>query len=255
MKRGCALKASPFFLPVAVLVRRELVRFGREKSRVLGFVGSPLVFWLVIGSGFGDLGFFFPGALTLTVMMSAVFSSMSLIEDRREGFLLSMLVSPAPRSALVFGKVLGSATLAWLQGLIFLAFLPLTPFRPGFSRALWLAAALYLISFTFTALGFLLAWKMDSAQGFHAVANLILFPLWMVSGALFSPATAHGWVRGVMKLNPLTYSQALLTWLLNPTAGNLPSWPVSLGVTFACGLGLSVAATFAALEKRPSLPR
>jgi len=255
MKRGCGLGANAFFLPAAVLVRRELVRFWREKSRVLGFVGSPLVFWLILGSGFGDLGFFFPGALTLTVMMSAVFSSMSLIEDRREGFLLSMLVSPAPRSALVCGKVLGSATLAWLQGLVFLAFLPLTPLRPGFSRILSLAAALYLISFTFTALGFLLAWKMDSTQGFHAVANLILFPLWMVSGAVFSPATAHGWIRGVMKLNPMTYSQALLTSLLNPAAGDQPSWPVSLGVTAACSLALSAAAIFVALEKRPSLPR
>ncbi|HVX65511.1 MAG TPA: ABC transporter permease, partial [Bryobacteraceae bacterium] len=101
-----------FWLPVAALWRREMLRFGREKGRVLGFVGSPLVFWLLIGSGFGDLAFFFPGALVLTVMFSAVFSTMSLIEDRREGFLRSMLVSPAPRGSMVLGKVLGASTLA-----------------------------------------------------------------------------------------------------------------------------------------------
>ena len=124
------MDSSPFVLPVLTLWRRELIRFWREKARVLGFVGSPLIFWLVIGAGFGDLAFFFPGALTLTVMFSAVFSTMSLIEDRREGFLLSILVSPTPRSAIVLGKVLGSATLAWLQGLMFLLFLPLAGLWP-----------------------------------------------------------------------------------------------------------------------------
>ncbi|MCX6623285.1 MAG: ABC transporter permease, partial [Acidobacteria bacterium] len=121
---------------------------------MLGFVGSPLIFWLVIGAGFGDLAFYFPGALTLTVMFSAVFSTMSLIEDRREGFLLSILVSPAPRSAMVLGKVLGSSTLAWLQGLMFLLFLPLTGLWPGAMGLLELVAALFLVSLTFTALGF-----------------------------------------------------------------------------------------------------
>src|SRR6202142_15325 len=107
------------------LWQRELVRFWRQKSRVLGVVASPLVFWLLIGYGSGDLARFFAGALVLTVLFSAIFSTISIIEDRREGFLLSMLVSPAPRTSLVFGKILGSATLAWIQGLIFLAFAPL----------------------------------------------------------------------------------------------------------------------------------
>lgn len=249
------MAGSGFFLPAFVLVRREFIRFWREKSRVLGFVGSPLVFWLVIGSGFGDLSFFFPGALTLTVMMSAVFSSMSLIEDRREGFLLSMLVSPAPRCALVYGKVLGSATLAWLQGLIILAFLPLTGFRPGLAELAGLAGAIYLIAFTFTALGFLLAWKTDSTQGFHAVANLILFPLWMVSGALFSSSTAHGWIRWVMTLNPMTYAHSLLKSLLDPATREGPPLPLSLAVTALCGLALWIAATLAATGTRESAPK
>ncbi|RPI11880.1 MAG: multidrug ABC transporter permease, partial [Acidobacteriales bacterium] len=193
-----------FWLPVATLWWRELLRFWREKARVAGFVGSPLVFWLVMGSGFGDLAFFFPGALTLTVMFSAVFSTMSLIEDRREGFLLSMLVSPAPRSSMVLGKTLGSATLAWIQGLIFMAFGPLTGVWLSPSTLLQAIGVLFLISFTFTLLGFLIAWQMESSQGFHAVMNLVLFPLWMVSGALFTPEKAHGWIRAIMAVNPLT---------------------------------------------------
>ncbi len=120
---------SSFFLPAATLWQRELVRFWRQKSRVLGVVASPLVFWLLIGYGSNDLARFYAGALVLTVMFSAIFSTISIIEDRREGFLLSMLVSPAPRTSMVLGKILGAATLAWIQGLIFLCFAPLAGVR------------------------------------------------------------------------------------------------------------------------------
>src|ERR1700690_1478386 len=128
------------------LWQRELVRFWRQKSRVLGVVASPLVFWLLIGSGSGDLGRFFAGALVLTVLFSAIFSTISIIEDRREGFLLSMLVSPASRTSLVLGKILGSATLAWIQGIIFLAFAPLAGVRVGLLELIPIAASIFLIS-------------------------------------------------------------------------------------------------------------
>ena len=95
---------SSFILPAATLWQRELVRFWRQKSRVMGVVASPLVFWLFIGYGSNDLAKFYSGALVLTVMFSAIFSTISIIEDRREGFLLSMLVSPAPRTSMVLGK-------------------------------------------------------------------------------------------------------------------------------------------------------
>ena len=116
---------SSFFLPAATLWQRELIRFWRQKSRLIGVIASPLVIWLLIGYGSNTLGRFFSGALVLTVMFSAIFSTISIIEDRREGFLLSMLVSPAPRTSMVLGKILGAATLAWIQGVIFLAFAPL----------------------------------------------------------------------------------------------------------------------------------
>jgi ABC-2 type transport system permease protein len=228
-------------LPIATLWSRELTRFWREKSRVFGFVGSPLVFWLLIGSGFGDLRFFFPGMLVLTVMFSAVFSTMSLIEDRREGFLLSMLVSPAPRTAMVLGKVLGSATLAWLQGLVFLALGSVLGGRLALLQALDVAAFLFLISFTFTSLGFLFAWKMDSTQGFHAVINLLLFPMWMVSGALFPMATAHGWMQWLMRINPLTYSLAGLRQLLESGVDPMtPAFGTSLLITTVTAIVLLI---------------
>jgi ABC-2 type transport system permease protein len=239
-----------FRLSIFTLWQRELIRFWREKSRVLGFVGSPLIFWLVIGSGFGDLSFFFPGALTLTVMFSAVFSTMSLIEDRREGFLLSMLVSPAPRSSIALGKILGSSTLAWIQGLIFFAFAPLTSLSLAPEAIVTAAGILFLIAFTFTSLGFLIAWQMDSTSGFHAIMNLLLVPLWMVSGALFPMDTAHGWMRWLMTVNPLTYSLAALRTVLDPArAIGLPDLSVSILATTICGAVLLAASTAAARRR------
>ena len=187
---------SSFFLPAATLWQRELVRFWRQKSRVLGVVASPLVFWLLIGYGSNDLARFYAGALVLTVMFSAIFSTISIIEDRREGFLLSMLVSPAPRTSMVLGKILGAATLAWIQGLIFLAFAPLAGVQIPLLDFLPVAAAIFLISFTLTGLGFVIAWRMDSTAGFHAIMNLLLVPMWMVSGSLFPMSTAHGLGEG-----------------------------------------------------------
>ncbi len=239
---------SSFFLPAATLWQRELVRFWRQKSRVLGVVASPLVFWLLIGYGSNDLARFYSGALVLTVMFSAIFSTISIIEDRREGFLLSMLVSPAPRTAMVLGKILGAATLAWLQGLIFLAFAPLAGVSIGLWELVPVVASIFLISFTLTGLGFVIAWRMNSTSGFHAIMNLLLVPMWMVSGSLFPMATAHGWVRGVMWVNPLTYSISLLNHTLRlPNAS--PGEMESVVVTAVFGLVLLIASGMLAAQK------
>ncbi len=237
-----------FWLPVWTLWHRDLVRFWREKARVVGYVGSPLLFWLLIGSGFGDLGFFFPGALVLTVMFSAVFSTMSLIEDRREGFLLSMLVSPAPRSSMVLGKILGSSTLAWIQGLVFLSFVPATGHTPGVAALLESAGLILLIAFLFTVAGFVIAWQMESTQGFHAVMNLVLLPLWLVSGSLFPMAKAHGWVQWLMRANPVTYSVSALRAPLEGHAG-VPAPAVSVIVTACVAASLFAAATASASRR------
>src|SRR5579863_4733765 len=231
---------TSFFLPAATLWQRELVRFWRTKSRVMGVVASPLIFWLVIGYGSNDLARFYAGSLVLTVMFSAIFSTISIIEDRREGFLLSMMVSPAPRTSLVLGKILGAATLGWIQGVIFLAFAPLAGVRVEIVELIPIIAAIFLISFTLTGLGFVIAWKMDSTSGFHAIMNLLLLPMWMVSGALFPMATAHGWVKALMWINPLTYSISLLNFALHlPNA--VPGPVECLAVTAAFGLVLLLA--------------
>ena len=243
---GSAL--TGFWLPVVTLWQRELVRFWRQKSRVLGVVASPLVFWLLMGYGSGDLARFFAGALVLTVLFSAIFSTISIIEDRREGFLLSMLVSPAPRTSMVLGKILGAATLAWIQGVIFLAFAPLAGVSLDTAHVLELIGAVFLVSFTLTGLGFVIAWRMDSTAGFHAIMNLLLVPMWMVSGSLFPMATAHGWIKAIMWVNPLTYSISLLNGLMKVNSG-APGVGVSLAVTACFGLALLLVSGAVASQK------
>jgi ABC-2 type transport system permease protein len=239
---------NSFLLPVATLWQRELLRFWRQKSRVLSVVASPLIFWLLIGYGSNDLARYYSGTLVLTVMFSAIFSTISIIEDRREGFLLSMLVSPAPRTSLVLGKILGSATLGWIQGLMLLAFAPLAGVSIGAMEAIPVVAAMFLISFTLTGLGFAIAWRMDSTAAFHGVMMLLLVPMWMVSGALFPMATAHGAVKAIMWANPLTYSIALLNHTLRLPAAS-PGPLASLLVTAAFGLALLFASGILAAQK------
>jgi ABC-2 type transport system permease protein len=237
-----------FFLPAATLWQREMIRFWRQKSRVMSVVASPLVFWLLIGYGSNDLALYYSGTLVLTVMFSAIFSTISIIEDRREGFLLSMLVSPAPRTSLVLGKILGAATLGWIQGLMLLAFAPLAGVSIGLVEAIQVVAAMFLISFALTGLGFAIAWKMDSTAAFHGIMMLLLVPMWMASGALFPMAKAHGWVKAIMWINPLTYSVSLLNYTLR--LPNTAPGPVeSLAITAAFGLALLLASGLLAGQK------
>src|SRR5436305_7665376 len=128
-------------LPVLSLWWREIVRFYRQPSRVVGVIASPVLFWIVIGSGFGSsiraagnqnyLTYFFPGSLIMIVLFTSIFTMMSVIEDRKEGFLQSVLVAPVSRGVIVLGKVLGGTTLSAIQGLVFLAFAPLIGIRFG----------------------------------------------------------------------------------------------------------------------------
>jgi len=228
-------------LPAFTLWWREIVRFYRQRARVVGVLVSPLLFWVVIGSGFGTsfrsgggagqqhyLDYFYPGALIMIVLFTSIFTMMSVIEDRREGFLLSVMVAPVPRSAIVLGKVLGGTTLSTIQGLIFLAFAPLVGVHLTLGTFLLIALTVFLVSFALTALGFAIAWPMDSNQAFHAIINLFLIPLWLLSGALFPLSGASGWMKVLMRLNPLTYGNEALRLLLYPDAPSAFSLASSL---------------------------
>ncbi len=214
-------------LAVLTLWRREMVRFFRQPSRIVGAAGSPLIFWILIGSGLSGsfrlpggpadvsyLEYFYPGTMVLVLLFAAIFSTISVIEDRNLGFLQGVLVAPVSRAAIAGGKVLGGATIAWLQALVFLAMAPLSGIHLNLTSALMSAAVLAVLGIALTSVGFAFAWKVDSVQGFHAVMNLVLVPMWLLSGAFFPPSGAPGWLALLMRLNPLTYGVAALRWAL-----------------------------------------
>jgi ABC-2 type transport system permease protein len=240
-------------LPVFTLWRRELTRFFRQPSRIAGAVATPLLFWLLMGSGLSGsfrlpggpaglnyFGFFFPGTIVLVLLFAAIFSNISVIEDRHEGFLQGVLVAPVSRTSLVMGKVLGGATLAWLQGVVFLVLAPVSGIHLTVASALEAAGVLALLAVTLTALGFFFAWKLDSVQGFHAIMNVVLLPMWLLSGAFFPLNGAPLWLSLLMRANPLTYGVSVLREVLygpGATVGSsLPGIGMSLAITVILGL-------------------
>lgn len=206
------------FLPAYSLWARELLRFLRQRTRMIGVIGSPILFWFFIGSGLGSsfrtagsgggdyLKFLFPGTLLLIMLFTGIFSTMSIIEDRKEGFLQAVLVAPISASGIVLGKVLGGATLAFVQALIFLILAPLAGIPLSLRGLLLLVPVLAMTGFSLTALGFMIAWRLDSTQGFHALMNLFLIPLWILSGSLFPIAGVPKWLEWIMRINPVTYA-------------------------------------------------
>lgn len=204
--------------PVWTLWQREVVRFLRQRDRVVGALLTPVVFWLLLGGGLGRafqmpgappgpgyLEYFFAGTLVMILLFTAIFSTISVIEDRREGFLQGVLVAPVGAVALVVGKVFGGATLAVLQGGVFLALAPLAGLTPAVAALGWLLLVMALLGVALTGLGFVIAWRMQSTQGFHAIMNLFLLPLWLLSGAVFPAASAAAPLAWVIRCNPLTY--------------------------------------------------
>ena len=260
------------FLATYTLWIRDIVRFYRQRSRIVGALGPPVVFWLLLGSGLGTsfragsdtalgggyLEYFYPGTLALIVLFTAVFSTISVIEDRREGFLQGVLVAPVPRAAIVLGKILGGTTLAVMQAAFFLLLAPVANVHLSLATLPPLAMVLSILAFAVTGLGFVLAWSLDSTQGFHAIMNLFLIPMWLLSGAVFPAAGAAGWIRSVMLVNPLTYGvSALRTVLSDETAsgGALTGDPsVGLSVLFMLGFG-AVTLTAGTLLVRSKKPR
>lgn len=247
-----------FALASATLCGRECRRFFRDRARALSSIVTAVLFWVLIGFGLGgsfapvgmpremgSIEYLFPGTVVFVVLLTAIVGTFSLIEDRREGFLQGVLVAPVPRSSIVLGKVLGGAGIAVAQGVLLLLVAPLVgiPFHPwGMGLAV---VALFLIAFAFNALGFVLAWRMESIQGFHGIVNLILLPMWFLSGALFPIAGAARPLEIAMRINPVTYGLAAFRESLYASAAAGPVAPENawlVTIAFAAGaFALAVA--------------
>lgn len=203
---------------VRVLMARDVVRFFRQPSRVVGALAQPILFWFVIGSGFagsfrvegaqglGYQQFFFPGVVTMVLLFSAIFATITVIEDRREGFLQAVLAGPGSRLAVVLGKALGSSAIALMQASLFLLLAPLAGVSAATVNLPLLFAVMVLSALALTGMGMSLAWWVRSSAGYHAVMSIVLLPMWVLSGAMFPLKGAGTWLSWVMVVNPMRFS-------------------------------------------------
>jgi ABC-2 type transport system permease protein len=228
---------------------------------------QPLLFLLVLGTGLSSLAkgslpsgvdfrtFIYPGVLAMSVLFTAIFSAASIVWDREFGFLREMLVAPVSRAALVIGKCLGGATIATFQGIVILALAGLAgvPYNPVLF--LILIGELLLLAFTITAFGVMMAARITQFQAFMALTQMLVMPLFFLSGALYPLTGLPGWLSVLTRIDPLTYvvgpmRHAVFSHLdLNPvfSAHLSPSitwlgWPVpiwlSLAIVAAMGLAM-----------------
>ena len=267
-------KTASLWLPALTLWRRELVRFFRQRNRVVSALITPVLFYLMLGAGLnrsfvnpsalaeGDAGvgymvYFFPGTITMILLFTAIFSTITVIEDRREGFLQGVLVSPAPRVAIVLGKVLGGASIAMIHAIVFLILWPFV--APSVNVGLMLAAipVMVVLSIMLTAMGMCIAWPMDSTAGFHAVMMVLLMPMWFVSGAIFPVGSAPIIMKVIMLCNPLTYGPEVLATVLTggkATSGVPLHWTICAAITLVLTAGLVwLAAKLVATPRKDGL--
>ena len=230
---------------ILVLAQRELVRFFRQRTRLFGSLAQPFLFWLLMGSGFADSfapgglaesysEFFFPGVALMLLLFGAIFSTISLIEDRAAGFLQGVLVAPVSRLSIVLGKVIGGTSIAVLQAAVFLILSPFAGFEMTFARILGLIGLFALVGIGFTGLGFFVAWLSETVASYHAVMSMVMLPLWLLSGAVFPLERAAEWLRLVMLLNPVTYAMQVIRGAFYETGYELmvqPDYLLAMGVT------------------------
>ncbi len=208
---------------IKVVWRRELIRFRRDRLRMVTSLMQPLLFLFVLGTGLSSLmggtgaasdvnvrTFLFPGVLTLAVLFTAVFSAGSIVWDREFGFLREMLVAPVGRWAIVVGKCVGGATVATFQGLVLLALAGLVgvPYNP--LMIVLVVAELMLIALMITAFGVMVAARIKTFQAFMAMTQVLMLPMFFLSGALFPLNNLPTWLTILTHINPLTYAVDLV---------------------------------------------
>jgi ABC-2 type transport system permease protein len=202
---------------IRIVWRRDLVRFKSDRIRMASQLVQPLLFLFVLGSGLQQLSsasthgvnlktFIYPGILCIAVMFTAMFSAASIVWDREFGFLREMMVAPVRRSSIVIGKCLGGATVACTQGIILILLGPLVHVDYNVLLILGIFGLQLLLAFTITAFGVMIAIRIKQMQAFFGVMQMIVMPMFFISGALFPASGLPGWLTVLNRIDPLTYA-------------------------------------------------
>jgi len=196
---------------------RDVLRFLRDRARIVASLGQPLLFLFVFGTGLspamsglagGQLDFtpfLFPGIIAMAVLFTGIFSAVSIVWDREFGFLKEVMVAPVSRAAVALGKVAGGSTVAMFQGMIIVLLAPLIGIRLTAEQLVVLVALMLLTAAAMTSLGVLVAARMRTMEGFHMIINFLLMPMFFLSGAFFPLRGVPLWMEWLGKMDPMTY--------------------------------------------------
>jgi ABC-2 type transport system permease protein len=259
---------------IYIIWYRDILRYWRDRWRLVASLAQPLLFLVVFGSGlssalgrgslFGGAGgfsyiqFMYPGIIGMAILFTAIFGAMSIVWDREFGFLKEVLVAPIDRSAVAIGKALGSTTQAMIQGLILLVLAPFVGVKLSLVTILTLVPLAAVLAFGLSSFGVALASSMKSLQGFQVVMNFLMMPMFFLSGALFPLSGLPGWMTVLTRLDPASYGidplrrvvlsnsglpSAVVDRLGLTISGHVLAIPLEAGIVFAFGavmLGIAV---------------
>jgi ABC-2 type transport system permease protein len=207
---------------VSALIRRDLLRFARDRSQVLGAIGRPAIWLLLFASGlhptfigsedgrFGYRQFVYAGAIAMTILFGGMFQGVTVVWDREFGMLRAVLVAPVSRTAIVVGKTLAGASVTVVQGFVAAAFAPLVGVHFGPFEGIRLAGAMISMAIAVTALGIAVGSRMRTFEGFGVISNFVVLPLYFLSGGVFPPDGMAKWMRALLIANPVSYAVDLM---------------------------------------------
>jgi ABC-2 type transport system permease protein len=232
---------------IYIMWLRQMIRYFRSPSRIIGSLAQPLLYMVAFGFGFGALfrlagqgdyiSFLAPGIIAMSILFTAIFSGMELIWDRQFGFLKETLVAPVSRLNVMIGRTAGGATVATLQGLIVLVIALAFGFRPGnWLMVVPAVGAMFLVAFLFTALGTWFATMLADFQGFQLIMNFLVLPMFFLSGAMFPLDMVPGGLRIAANLDPLSYGVDAFRGLL----GGASHYGVGLDIAVLGGITLAI---------------
>ncbi|NMC61492.1 MAG: ABC transporter permease [Candidatus Methanofastidiosa archaeon] len=218
---------------VYIIWLREIKKFIRDRSRLVSSIAQPLIWLLLIGTGFGAtfgkvgdlkyIQFMFPGILVMTLLFSSMFSAISIIWDREFGFLKEMLVAPISRTSIAIGKSIGGASRSTIQALIILIFSPLLGIQLTLPKFLMIVPLMFFIAFTISGIGIIIAARMESFEGFNLIVNFIIMPMFLLSGAIFPISNLPSWLAAIVNVNPLSYGVDVMRWVVTGVSERGPA--------------------------------
>ncbi len=256
VQSGCVSPLATDLAAVVALSRRDLIRFFRDRSQILGAVGRPAIWMLLFATGLhhafssdldsriGYKQFAYAGAIAMTILFGGMFQGVTIVWDREFGMLRAVLVAPVSRTAIVLGKTLAGACVTLLQGFAAAAFAPLVEVHFGAFDAVRLLAAMAVMALAVTALGVTVGSRMRTFEGFGVISNFVVLPLYFLSGGVFPTSGLPPWMHALVLANPVTYGVDLMRASIGQPHAFAATIDVGVQAVFATAMCLAALGAF-----------